>query len=58
MSSINHSILGDDLYGVKSDLINRQALHAYKIKFIHPILKKEIEIYAPIPQDMLNILKV
>lgn len=58
MSSINHSILGDDLYGVKSDLINRQALHAYKIKFIHPILKKEIEIYAPIPQDMFNILKV
>lgn len=58
MASINHSILGDDLYGENSDLINRQALHAYKLKFIHPILKKEIEIHSPIPLDMLNILKV
>ena len=49
---IGHPILGDTLYGMPSTLIKRQALHSYKIKFIHPILKKRIEIKAPIPDDM------
>lgn len=37
LSYIGHPILGDTLYGNPSDLINRQALHAYKIEFLHPI---------------------
>lgn len=49
---IKHPILGDSLYGNKSTLISRQALHAYKITFIHPILKKEITIEANLPEDM------
>ena len=49
MASINHPILGDTLYGKESDLIDRQALHAFKVKFIHPIVKKEIEVVSPIP---------
>ena len=55
MSSINHPILGDSLYGMESKYIDRQALHAYKIKFIHPITKKEIEVTAPIPDDIKNV---
>lgn len=49
---IGHPILGDTLYGVPSTLIKRQALHSYKVKFIHPIIKKSIEIKAPIPDDI------
>lgn len=49
MASINHPILGDTLYGKPSNLIDRQALHAFKVKFIHPITKKEIEVISPIP---------
>lgn len=49
---IGHPILGDTLYGVPSTLIKRQALHSYKVKFLHPIIKKSIEIKAPIPDDM------
>lgn len=56
MKSIGHPILGDTLYGNYSELINRQALHAYKICFIHPITKKEIEITSSIPNDMLKII--
>ena len=50
-------ILGDTLYGCSSTLINRQALHSYHLKFVHPISKKIIDIYAPIPEDMFNIIK-
>lgn len=53
---INHPILGDSLYGNSSILISRQALHAYKIDFIHPITKKNMELIAPIPDDIKRIL--
>ena len=53
---IKHPIIGDDLYGKKSNKINRQALHAHKITFIHPISKKEIKIEAKIPKDIENLI--
>lgn len=52
MASIGHALLGDTLYGTTSSLISRQALHSYKINFMHPITKKEIELIAKIPQDI------
>ena len=51
MAHIGHPLLGDTLYGSASSLISRQALHAYKIKLIHPILKKNLEFTAKIPAD-------
>ena len=52
MASIGHPLLGDTLYGTSSLLISRQALHSYKVRFIHPITKKEIELIAKLPQDI------
>ena len=49
---IGHPILGDTLYGKESNLINRQALHAYKFQFIHPITKETVCFTAPLPDDM------
>jgi len=51
MAHIGHPLLGDTLYGNSSSLITRQALHAYKISFIHPITKKVMEFFAPLPND-------
>ena len=34
-AAIGHTLLGDAVYGKKSALINRQALHAYRISFIY-----------------------
>ena len=51
-SSMGHSLLGDSLYGNSSNLIDRQALHCFKISFIHPITKKEITFTANLPKDM------
>lgn len=54
---IGHSIIGDTLYGSASDLIKRQALHSYKVSFIHPISKKAVTYIAKFPNDMAEILK-
>lgn len=44
MESIGHSILGDSLYGDKSFFAEGQALHCYKLSFLHPIINKQINI--------------
>lgn len=55
-SYIGHPILGDTLYGSHSELINRQALHSYKLTFIHPVTKKVVSLEAPLPNDIKNII--
>ena len=38
--------------------LDRYALHAYKIKFIHPISKLMIELKAPVPNDFKKIINL
>ncbi len=56
MAYIWHPIVGDSLYGNESDLITRQALHAYKVEFIHPITSKKLEIQSELPADIQNLI--
>lgn len=58
MAYIGHPLLGDTLYGFASPLISRQALHAYKIKFTHPINKNILEFSASIPKDFENLINI
>lgn len=44
MASIGHPLLGDTMYGNPSKLTCGQALHCYKIAFIHPINKENMTI--------------
>ncbi|WP_147002686.1 RluA family pseudouridine synthase [Leptotrichia wadei] len=60
LKSIGHTIVGDELYGngLNKELgINRQFLHAYKVKFTHPVSKEEIELEIPIFTDMKDFLE-
>ncbi len=60
LKSIGHTIVGDELYGngLNKELgINRQFLHAYKVKFTHPASKEEIELEIPIFNDMKDFLE-
>lgn len=52
MSAIGHPLIGDSLYGVSSTLINRQALHSYRIAFVHPVSHKHLEFVCELPDDM------
>ena len=58
MATAHHPILGDTLYGTSSPLISRQALHSYKIKFIHPITKKELELTINLPEDIKRCVEI
>ena len=52
MKHIGYPIIGDDLYNVESDLINRQALHSFKLK-----IEGTGEYIAPIPDDMMSLIR-
>ena len=52
MASIGHPLLGDSLYGFSCDRINRQALHSYRICFVHPVSCKKLEFVCELPHDM------
>jgi len=52
MAVIGHPLLGDTLYGISSDLINRQALHSYRICFVHPVSRENFEFVCDVPDDM------
>lgn len=54
---IGHSLLGDELYGGKTDLINRQALHCYHLSLNHPITFEKLDIKCPLADDIQNILE-
>ena len=50
-------ILGDDLYGHASNMMQRHALHAYKLVFTHPNTNEQMTVYAPLPEDMSRLIE-
>jgi 23S rRNA pseudouridine1911/1915/1917 synthase len=38
------------------ELIDRQALHARELSFVHPVLESELSLTAALPQDMQTLL--
>jgi 23S rRNA pseudouridine1911/1915/1917 synthase len=56
LAHIGHPILGDDLYGGSTELINRQALHAAGLSFVHPLSKETITLSSPLPADMAELI--
>ena len=57
MKSLNHPILGDEVYGSSSDLIKRQMLHSYYLKFNHPITGEEMVVLGELKEDVKDVAK-
>ena len=53
---IGHPLIGDTLYGKKSNLIDRQALHSCKISFCNPITGKNMS-FENIPDFLEKFFK-
>jgi 23S rRNA pseudouridine1911/1915/1917 synthase len=71
MAHIKYPIVGDPVYGgrkrsaknISDDLrrhlesFPRQALHATKLELEHPLRKEKVEYYAPLPEDISQLLE-
>ncbi|MHC4443200.1 MAG: RluA family pseudouridine synthase [Planctomycetota bacterium] len=71
MSYIGHPMAGDTYYGghhiselsltgqgSDQPITNQQALHAYRIRFIHPITESQMELEAPPPPDLAQLIQI
>jgi 23S rRNA pseudouridine1911/1915/1917 synthase len=56
MKYLGYPLIGDYLYHPDMTLIDRQALHYYRLSFRHPITGEAMEFTAPLPEDMQSIL--
>ncbi|MDR0299614.1 MAG: RluA family pseudouridine synthase [Streptococcaceae bacterium] len=57
MAHIGYPLIGDDLYGGDTELLQRQALHCHSVKFENSFREKIIEVECPLPSDLENLLK-
>jgi 23S rRNA pseudouridine1911/1915/1917 synthase len=70
LSSQQHPVVGDDLYGADKKLkqiaskrlldllrsVRRPLLHAYHLTFVHPVTSRVMTFEAPLPEDFGGIL--
>ena len=60
MAAIGHPLLGDPLYGRKPRAAHlrfgRQALHAERLAFAHPVSGERVTVEAPVPADLDALL--
>ena len=58
LQAIDLPVAGDRLYGVEGDLgLDRQFLHAHRLRFRHPITGVELDLASPLPADLAEALE-
>ncbi len=56
MAAVGHPIVGDAVYGRRSDVVGRQFLHAWKLGFGMPLGGRQVEFASPLPTDLREAL--
>ncbi len=55
---VAHPLVGDAIYGgAPAGGLNRQALHAQRLAFMHPMTGEDLVFTAPLPADLLQACK-
>ncbi len=54
LAAVDLPLFGDPLYGQRSQLLRRPALHAAVLAFPHPTKDVEVRVVAPIPGDLAS----
>jgi 23S rRNA pseudouridine1911/1915/1917 synthase len=58
LAAIDLPVAGDPQYGVKGDLgLARQFLHAYRLRFAHPVTGEQVDVLSPLPPDLETALE-
>jgi 23S rRNA pseudouridine1911/1915/1917 synthase len=57
LAAIDLPVSGDPTYGVKGDLgLERQFLHAHRLRFTHPVTGEELDLASPLPSALAAAL--
>jgi len=66
LAAIGHPLVGDPVYGGGRSAklpgvlraFPRQALHAWRLGFAHPVTREDLAFEAPVPDDMAGLIEV
>ena len=61
LAEIGHPVVGDPVYRPRTDPqfpvpFGRQALHAQSLRFVHPFSHESIDVHAPLPADLTELV--
>ena len=61
LAEIGHPVVGDPVYRPRTDRrfpvpFGRQALHAQSLRFVHPFSHESIDVQAPLPADLTELV--
>ena len=56
MNAIGYPLPGDFLYHNDKSEIGRQALHSWRLEFVHPVTGRLLKFEQPLPEDMRKLL--
>ncbi len=58
MAWLGHPLVGDALYGGRPQWgMARQALHAHRLAFRHPVTQAVLDLHSPVPADMAEAVR-
>ena len=52
LAAIGHPVVGDAVYGKRSEIVGRQFLHAWRLAFDLPSSGRRVEFESPLPADL------
>jgi 23S rRNA pseudouridine1911/1915/1917 synthase len=59
LEAIDLPVCGDPTYGVEGDLgLERQFLHAHRLRLEHPFTGEELDLESPLPPDLASALEL
>lgn len=57
LASLGHALVGDPAYGARRGMaFGRQALHAWRLGFVHPLTRQPVSWESPLPADFAALL--
>ena len=57
LADSGYPVLGDRMYGRRAKRLNRQALHAAALEFVHPITGESLKLAAKRPEDFARLVE-
>ncbi|MBC1476270.1 RluA family pseudouridine synthase [Listeria welshimeri] len=56
-SYIGHPLIGDDMYGGETSMLQRQALHSCHLHLVHPVTEEYMAFDLALPDDLEEIIQ-
>ncbi len=56
LAEAGHPILGDEKYGATADPARRLALHAFELRFRHPLTGEALHFESPLPESLRGLV--